>query len=177
MKLDLDSYQEMKPNRWRRIAWYLVNHSLYRIGTWTWRAKLLRRFGANIGGHYAIYRSIEVYDPANLETGCRVLIGPRVDIYNKAQITLGNNVIVSQDAYLCTASHDISSPTMELVLKPIVICDNVWIGSRATILPGVTIGEGAVVGACAVVAKDVPPWSVVVGNPARVVGRRELKGV
>jgi acetyltransferase-like isoleucine patch superfamily enzyme len=64
---------------------------------------------------------------------------------------------------------------MKLVTKPIRIEDNAWVAAKVTILPGVTIGEGAVVGACTVVAKDVPPWSVVVGNPARVVGKRELK--
>jgi putative colanic acid biosynthesis acetyltransferase WcaF len=106
-----------------------------------------------------------------------VCIGPNVEIYNKASVTIGNNVVISQDSYLCTASHDISSPTMMLITKPIVIGDNVWIGAKANILPGVTIGEGAVVGACAVVAKDVPAWSVVIGNPAKVIKKRNLKEV
>lgn len=174
MNVNLAGYHEEKPNRRRRILWYIVNHTIYRIGNWDWRVRLLRWFGANIGDYYSIYRSIEVYDPSKLKTGCRALIGPRVEVYNKAQVTLGDNVVVSQDAFLCTASHDISSPTMNLVVKSIEIKSNAWIGARATILPGVTIGEGAVVGACAVVAKDVPPWSVVVGNPARVVKKREL---
>lgn len=175
MNVNLAGYHEEKPNRRRRILWYIVNHTIYRIGNWKWRARLLRWFGADIGDYYAIYRSIEVYDPANLKTGTRALIGPRVDVYNKAKVTLGDNVVVSQDVFLCTASHDITSSTMDLVVRPITIENNVWVAARATILPGVTIGEGAVVGAGAVVAKDVPPWSVVAGNPARVVKKRELK--
>ena len=98
-----------------------------------------------------------------------------MNLYCKDEIHIGKQVIVSQDAYLCTASHDVSSPVMKLVTKPIRIENNAWVAAKVTILPGVTIGDGAVVGACAVVARDVPPWSVAVGNPARVVGKRELK--
>ena len=105
--------------------------------------------------------------------GDAVCFGPRVEIYDKDAVTIGNGVIVSQDAWLCTASHDITDPRMALTLKPISIGNDVWIAARASVLPGVTIGDGGVVGACAAVAKDVPPWSVAVGNPARVVGKRE----
>ena len=84
-------------------------------------------------------------------------------------------MVISQDAYLCTASHDIASPIMKLLTKPIRVGSNVWIAAKATILPGVTIGEGAVIGACAVVSKDVSSWSVVVGNPAKEVGSRNLQ--
>ena len=96
-------------------------------------------------------------------------------MYSKGEIKIGNNVTISQGAYLCTATHDISSQTMDLICKPIVIEDNVWIASHATILPGVTIGEGAVVGACAVVTKDVAPWTVVGGNPAKFIKKRVLR--
>jgi len=175
MSVNLADYHEEKPNRRRRIIWWIVNHTLFRIGRWAGRERWLKRFGTDLGNCNAIYRSIEVYDPANLKTGYRALLGPRVEVYNKAMITLGDNVVISQDAFLCTASHDITSPTMELVTKPITIKDGAWVAARAIILPGVTIGEGAVVGAGAVVAKDVEPWMVVVGNPARVVGKRVLR--
>jgi len=89
-------------------------------------------------------------------------------------VTVGSQVVVSQDAYLCTASHDITSKTMELVTNPIKIGSNVWIAAKATVLPGVVIGDGVVIGACAVVAKDVRPWAIAVGNPASVVGERKL---
>ena len=77
---------------------------------------------------------------------------------------------------LITGSHDISSPAFKLTTKSIAIGDNVWVATGATILPGVMIGEGAVVAAGAVVTKDVEPWTVVGGNPAKFIKKRELKG-
>jgi acetyltransferase-like isoleucine patch superfamily enzyme len=76
---------------------------------------------------------------------------------------------------LITGSHDISISTFDLITKPITIMDNVWVATGAMILPGVTIGEGAVVAAGAVVTKDVEPWTVVGGNPAKVIKRRILE--
>ena len=101
-------------------------------------------------------------------------VGPRVEVYCKDKVSIGSQVVVSQDAYLCTASHDITSPVMKLLTKPIKVGDKVWIAAKATVLPGVEIGDGVVIGACAVVAKDVRPWAIAVGNPASVVGERKL---
>ena len=98
-----------------------------------------------------------------------------VDCYAVAPIVLGDNVTVSQGVKLDTASHDIASPIMELMYAPIVIEANAWVAAWSIVLPGVTVGEGAVVGAGAVVTKDVAPWTVVGGNPAKVIGRRELR--
>lgn len=174
MNVDLLGYREYKPKRIRFILWRVVNDIVFPIVPNGVRKLLMKIFCAQYSpGH--THGSAKIYMPWNLSVGPIVCIGPKVEIYNKAMVTIGKNVVISQGAYLCTASHDISSPTMDLVTKPIVIGDNVWIAAHATILPGVTIGEGAVVGACAVVAKDVPPWSVVVGNPARVVKQRVLK--
>lgn len=82
---------------------------------------------------------------------------------------------ISREALICTASHDVTRPDRPLTTAPITICDGVWIGARATVLPGVTIGEGAVVAANAVVTKDVPPWVIVGGNPAKIIKKRELR--
>ena len=174
MELDLANYVEVKPHRLKRILWLLASKLLY-ISPWRIRFAVFRGFGAKIGNNCAFYPSARYYAPWNLVCGNRVCVAPSAEIYNKAKVIIGSNVVISQGAYICAASHDISSPTMDLVLKPVTIGSNVWIGAKATVLPGVTIGEGSVVGACAVVAKDVPPWSVVVGNPARVVKKRELK--
>ena len=174
MELKLANYVEAKPHRAKRILWLLVSKLLY-VAPWCIRSAVFRWFGAEVENDCALYPSARYYAPWNLACGSRVCVGPGAEIYNKAKVRIGSNVVISQGAYICTASHDISSPTMDLVLKPITIRDNVWIAAKAIILPGVTIGEGAVVGAGAVVAKDIPPWSVVVGNPARVVKKRELK--
>jgi putative colanic acid biosynthesis acetyltransferase WcaF len=81
---------------------------------------------------------------------------------------------VSQYSYLCTASHDIDAPDMPLVTAPILIGDGAWITADVFIGPGVTIGEGAVVGVRSTVLDDVEPWTIVVGHPARFLRRREV---
>ena len=98
-----------------------------------------------------------------------------VDCYNAALIELGVNATVSQRAFLCTASHDITSPCHEQIERPIMIADRAWVAAEAFIGPGVTVGKGAVVGARAAVFKDVEPWTVVGGNPARVLKKRVLQ--
>lgn len=177
MKVNLAEYSEIKDRPLRRKIWYVLNRTLFRILSWKGRARLLNHFGASIGNWYAIYRLVDVYAPWNLKTGERVCIGPHVEIYNKAMVTIGDHSVVSQGVYLCTASHDISSPTMDIVVKPIEIGSDVWIGARAIILPGVKIAEGTVVGAGAVVTKATEPWSVVGGNPAKLIKKRVLKSV
>ena len=118
-----------------------------------WRRLLLRAFGAHIG-QSLIYRSVRVYAPWNLRVGNLSCIGPGVDLYCKAPIALGDNTVVSQGAYLCTATHDLASPVMALKTAPIVI--GCWVAARAAILPGVTLGDGAVAGLGAVVTRPAP---------------------
>lgn len=178
MSVEIWSYKETNPHRIKRVIWAIINVFFFPLVSNRYRKFLLRIFGATLKIHVRIYRSAKIYAPWNLVLDGPhgpVCIGPRVEIYNKDKVEIGSNVVISQDAYICTASHDVSSPSMALVTKPVKICDQSWIAAKATVLPGVTIGEGAVVGACAVVAKDVKPWSIAVGNPARVVGSRTLK--
>ena len=102
-------------------------------------------------------------------------LGPQVDCYNQGKITIGANTTISQKAYLCASSHDISDPKINLILCPIEIADQVWVAADAFIGPNVKIGQGAVVGARSAVFKDVEPWTVVGGNPAKLLKKRELK--
>jgi putative colanic acid biosynthesis acetyltransferase WcaF len=97
-----------------------------------------------------------------------------VDCYNADKITIGANVVISQKTSLYTASHDITSVQNKWISAPIVIEYQVWIAAEAFVMMGVTIGEGAVVGARAAVFKDVEPWTVVGGNPAKFIKKREL---
>lgn len=101
-------------------------------------------------------------------------IGGQVKLYNKDMIVIDDNVVVSQGAYLCTASHDITSPAHDLITSPIHLCDRSWVAADAFIGMGVTIGKGAVVGARAAVFKDVETWSVVGGNPAKFIKKRVI---
>ena len=91
-----------------------------------------------------------------------------------APITIGDQATISQYSYLCSASHDLSDPTMKLTRSPIRIESESWVCAKAFVGPGVTVHRGAVVGACAVVVKDVPSWTIVAGNPAKEIRRREI---
>ena len=137
-----------------------------------WRRALLRLFGAKVGSHVNIYPSALIYYPWNLNIGDWSAIGEWALIYNLGTITIGQRTTISQRAHLCAGTHDYRDPAMRLLKPPIHIADDAWICADAFVGPGVTIGEGAVVGARAVAVKDVPAWTVVVGNPARFVKNR-----
>ena len=173
MNIDLSNYKENKTRRMRRILWYAVNCSLFRISPSWLRLALLRVFGAEIG-RSLIYRSVDIFAPWNLKVGDYSCIGPDVVIYNKAFVTIGDSTVISQNSYICTASHDVQSRTMEPRNKPIYLSNSVWVASRAIVLPGTVIEDGAVVAAGSVVVKKVPAWTVVGGNPARIIKKRVL---
>ena len=114
-----------------------------------------------------------MWQPCRLEIGDNSWIDGNVKLYTVDKIIIGANSVVSDGSFLCTATHDINTADFHLVTRPIVVGDNVWIAARSIVLPGVTIGNGAVVGAGSVVAKDVATSVVVAGNPAKIV--RSLK--
>lgn len=138
---------------------------------------MLRLFGAQVGKNCVIHPSCKIWMPENLNIGDWVAISEETFCYSVDKIIIGNSVTISREVFLCCASHDISSPIMELTYKPISIADQVWIASRAFVSPGVSVGQGAVVAACSVVTKDVPAWTVVAGNPAKEIKSRILNQV
>lgn len=140
-----------------------------------WKIFLLRCFGAKISYSAYVYSSAKIFMPWNLIMEEHSCIASGVDCYNAAPIIIKKYAIVSQRAYLCTASHNISSSKHEQIEKAITIEDKAWVAAEAFIGPGVTVGEGAVVGARAVVFKNVLPWTVVGGNPAKYIKDRIIK--
>ena len=169
-------YHECKEHRFARILWRIINVTLFRITpTNVIRISWLKLFGAKLQWNHVIYPSVSIYAPWNLSISTGSVIGPRVEIYNKASVILGTGVVISQDAFLCTASHDVSSATFDLITRPIVIKDNVWVAARSIILPGVTLHTASVVGAGAVVTKDVDEWCIAGGNPAKFIKKRMLR--
>jgi putative colanic acid biosynthesis acetyltransferase WcaF len=122
-----------------------------------------------------VHPSVKIWAPWNLVMGDVSCLGPYVDCYNAARIEIGEYATVSQYAYLCGATHDYTRLAMPLVPKPIRIGARAWVAAAAFVGPGVTVEEGAVVGACACVVRDVPAWTVVAGNPARVIKRRTVE--
>lgn len=165
-------------NRVLRLMWTVTWTILYRPSPRTahgWRRILLRLFGAHIGKDAHPYPSARVWAPWNLEMGAGSCLGDHVDCYSVDRITIGPHATVSQYSYLCSATHDYGSMDMPLETAPIVIGEHVWIAAKVFVGPGITVGSGAVIGACSVVTKDVLPWTVSVGNPARVIKLRVLQ--
>jgi len=167
-------------SRWenlRRVMW-AVMRIFFRISPrifFGWRNFLLRLFGARIGKHVHIYNTAQIYFPWKLEVGDWSAIGEYALIYNLGPIHVGSLVTISQGAHLCAGTHDHTDPSLPLQRPPIIIGDQAWICADAFIGPGVRVGEGALVGARAVAVKDVQPWQIVVGNPARPIKERKFK--
>jgi putative colanic acid biosynthesis acetyltransferase WcaF len=157
-------------NRVRRTAWNLAWMLLFRPSprlVFGWRVFLLRLFGARIGRGVNIHPSVRIWAPWNLVVGDECGIGYNANLYNMAPITLGKRCVISQGAHLCAGSHDIDSPNFQLITGPIALQAMVWICTEAFIGLGVHIAEGCVIGARAVIARDInEPWTVWVGNPA-----------
>ena len=122
----------------------------------------------------SIYRNVDFRSPYRISIGSHTNINKKCLIDGRANggVRIGNNVDIAQEVNIWTEQHDYNSPTYNTVCAPVVIEDYVWIASRATILPGVTIGRGAVVATCSVVTKDVPPLAIVAGVPARIINNR-----
>ena len=157
------------------ICWTIFARPFPRNMFMTWKRFLLRAFGAKIADTASVYSSATVFMPWNLEMKEYACLGPGVDCYNAAPIIIGKNATISQRTYLCTASHDITLNSHPQIEKPIIIEDWAWVAAEAFVGPGVTIGEGAVVGARAAVFKNVEPWDVVGGNPAKFIKKRVIK--
>ena len=139
------------------------------------RRALLRIFGSSVGRKVNIYPSALIYYPWNLEIGDWSSIGEWTLVYNLGRVTIGERVTISQRSHLCAGTHDYRAQDMPLLKPPITVENQAWICADAFVGPGVTIGEGAVVGARAVAVKDVPAWTVVVGNPAKEIRKRVLR--
>lgn len=156
------------------IVWAVLVRPLPRRTLNFWKIILLRLFGAKVKSSAVVYSSARIYMPWNLEMDEYSCIASEVDCYNAAKIQIGAHSTVSQKTYLCTATHDINKSNIPLITLPITIEDQVWIAADAFIGPGVTIKQGSVVGARASVYKDVDPWIVVGGNPAKYIKKREI---
>ncbi len=118
-------------------------------------------------GSKVVYGKTRIWYPPNLIMEAHALLGPGVNCYNQAPITIGAKAVVSQGAHLCAGTHDINDPDFQLIAKPIAIGAQAWVAAEAFVGPGVSIGEGAVLGARGVAFRDIEPWAVYAGNPAK----------
>ncbi len=162
----------------RRVAWS-VGSWLIRLSPrpcFAWRRGVLRLFGARVGAHVYIYPTTHLYMPWNVEIGDWSALGEDVLIYSLGRVRIGRSVTISYRSHVCAGTHDLNDPTLPLLKPPVTIEDYVWVGTEAFIGPGVTVSSGAIVGARAVVVKNVASLDVVGGNPARVISRRRMRG-
>lgn len=165
-------------NKVGRLLWNICGNIIFKVmflkklnGIRIW---LLSLYGAKIGSNCYVDSTVKIWAPWNLLMESNSLLAEYVICYNPGQIILKNQTVVSQYTYLCAASHNVSSSKHELLTKPIIVESGAWIGADAFIGMGVTIGEGAVVGARAAVFKNVEPWTIVGGNPAKLIKNRTI---
>lgn len=158
--------------------WYFLGAPILRsnlIPSSSLKCFVLRLFGASIGTGVYIKPGVRVKFPWYLTIGSHSWIGEDVWIDNLEQVDIGSHVCISQAAYLCTGNHDWSSRNMKLFRRPISLNEGCWIGARANICPGVTVGTAAVVTVGSVVAKNVPPFEIWTGNPAVRIRDRVIR--
>jgi acetyltransferase-like isoleucine patch superfamily enzyme len=165
-----------------RVLNYLTNYVVAYVPSFALRRLWYRHvLGIAVGPHVGVFMGTYVWfhgPRANRRNGVRIgrntLINRRCTIDLRCGLTIGENVSISPEVMIVAASHDVNDPQFASIPHPpVTIEDHAFVGTRAMILPGVTIGRGAVVVAGAQVSKDVPPMTIVAGSPARPIGMRE----
>ena len=157
-----------------RVLWALAA-PLFRLSPrpfWGWRRSMLRVFGAKVGRDVHVYPTARITIPWNLTLGDGCAVGDHAILYALGPITLGPRAVVSQYAHICAGSHDWRDPAMPLTRPPITLGADVWVCADVFVGPGVTVANGAILGARATVVRDVPSNTIVAGNPAQTIGSR-----
>jgi putative colanic acid biosynthesis acetyltransferase WcaF len=165
-------------NRAQRALWGIVYLLLFRPSPrplHTWRAFLLRCFGAKVGKGVHVYAGAKIWAPWNLDLAESSSIADGATCYSMAKITLGKRVIISQGSHLCTGTHDYTSPAFQLYALPITVGEDAWVCAECFVGPGVSIGAGAVIAARSVVTKDMPEWMVCAGSPCKPLKPRVVR--
>ena len=163
---------------WNVQLWWFVQYFLFAHSPqfmYGWRRFLLRLFGAKIGKAVLIRPSVRIVYPWKLTIGDYSWVGDDVSLYTLGEIEIGLNTVVSQKCYVCTGSHEFSSPTFDIYAKKITIGNEVWLATDVFVAPGVTIGDGSVVGVRSTVLHDLPKGMICYGNPATPVRPRVMK--
>ena len=181
--MDLSRYDNSAFSRgapaWKEALWLLARGLFFHTDVpWpsAWRVALLRAFGARVGRGVVVHANVTVSFPWRLTVGDHVWLGAEASILSLAEVCIESNVCISQRVYLCTGSHDYRRDDFPLVTRPITVRAGSWVAAAAFVGPGVEIGAGAVVAAGSVVMRDVPPGTLVRGNPAVVAAPLRHEG-
>jgi len=165
------------PRSWypRKLAWELTQATVFRYSPRRFsrfRVWLLNLFGAKVARTAVIRPSARVWHPWIFSMGEYSCLAEHVTIYNLGPVTIGDHTVISQHAELCAGTHDYHSLVLPLVRPPITLGNGVWVCAKAFVGPNVTIGDNTIIGACAVVTRDVPEGVIAAGNPAKVLRPR-----
>ena len=181
--MDLSSYnnkwfsKQIGASKLKQVLWYCVNVAFF-INPLNPLSKfkilLLRIFGAEIGNGVVIKPGVNIKYPWKLKVGDYCWIGENVWIDNLADVSMKGNVCISQGAMLLTGNHDYKRKTFDLIVKPILLENGAWVGAKAVVCPGVTIGENAVLTVQSVATKSLEPYGIYQGNPATQVKKRVI---
>lgn len=134
-----------------------------------------RMAGVRIGSGSTLHMGTRFYNPSNISVGRDTIIGEGAVLDGRATLKIGDHVDMASEVMIYNCEHDIHSEDFHAASAPVIIEDYVFLGPRVIVLPGVTIGKGAVVAAGAVVTKSIESFSIVGGVPAKVIGERTLK--
>jgi maltose O-acetyltransferase len=177
------SFREALPKILGRFGSYGLDFKLMFLRYIGWiplhfvRKFFYRMSGIKIGKGSTIHLNANFYEPKNIEIGEDTMIGNGAFLDGRASLEIGNHVDIASEVMIYNSEHDLEDPEFSAINEPVEISDYVFIGPRAIILPGVKIGKGAVIAAGAVVTKDVPPFAIVGGVPARRISERKLKNL
>ncbi len=169
-------YHPGRSKSWQ-IAWFLLGAPVVRCSicpSSSFRVRLLRAFGAQVGSRVVIKPDVRIKYPWHLSVGSDVWIGESCWIDNLTTVRIGNDVCISQGAYLCTGNHNWSDPAFALQTGTIELGDGAWVGARAFLSPGVVVAEGGVAAAGSVITKNIGAYEIHAGNPASFVRRRHF---
>lgn len=167
-------------NRLARLAWQITCAVFFRLSPrpfHAWRAGLLRLFGAKLGPICHFYPKARIWAPWNLICEDRVSVADDAELYNPSPLYMGSHCIVSQGAYICGATHEYNDPSFRLVHFPMRLGAYSWVCARATVNPGVNVGNGAILALGAVATRDLEPFGIYAGIPARKVKERSRSAV
>lgn len=163
--------------KWKIGLWYLVNYYIFNSALpWPYgiKRRLLKSFGASVGTGLVIKTKVRIKYPWRLHLGNNCWIGESVWIDNLEEVTIGDNVCISQGAMLLTGNHDYKRSDFPYRLGGIKIEDGVWIGAQSVVCPGIVCGSHAVLTVKSVAVRDLEAWTVCAGNPAVPVRKREI---
>ncbi|MFI4898638.1 MAG: putative colanic acid biosynthesis acetyltransferase [Phycisphaerales bacterium JB059] len=163
----------------RRVLWGLLGRHICRFSFHNWyalRRLVLAAFGAEIHPSAKIRRTARIDCPWNLTMGELSALGDHATITARAPVRVGSSCTLSQHTKIFTQAHDPLDPDFQIYTAPVTIQDDAWIAADVVVMPGVTIGEGVVVGARSFVDRSLRPWQIAAGEPATERRKRPFMG-